>query len=73
MSSHNRADLPAQKVLTRAIYVPMALSLVLAVYFAVTGDWLLAGIMVAVSAGSLAVYPWYKRQLAARDARSSSS
>ena len=68
MSDHTRTNLPAKKVLTRAIYVPTAITLILAVYFAVTGEWLLAGLMGVISLGSLITYPWYKRQLAARDA-----
>lgn len=68
MSNHTRTNLPAKKVLNRTVYVPTAITLVMAVYFAVTGEWLLAGLMVVVSLGSLITYPWYKRQLAARDA-----
>ncbi|MCQ1947402.1 hypothetical protein [Arthrobacter sp. zg-Y1116] len=33
-----------------------------------TGEWVLAAVMSVVSLSTLAVYPWYKRQLAARDA-----
>lgn len=62
------SPLPAKKVLTRAIFIPTAITLAMAVYFAVTGEWPLAVIMVIVSAGSLITYPWYKHQLAVRDA-----
>lgn len=68
MSNHARGDLPAKKVLVRAIYVPTAITLIMAAYFAITGEWLLVGLMVVVSLGSVITYPWYKRQLAARDA-----
>ncbi|MCC3292966.1 hypothetical protein [Arthrobacter sp. zg-Y1110] len=68
MSNHQHADMPAKKVLARAIFIPTAITLGMAVYFATTGEWLLAGFMAVVSTGSLITYPWYKRQLAARDA-----
>ncbi|MCC9175631.1 hypothetical protein [Arthrobacter sp. zg-Y179] len=68
MSNNIRPSLPAKKVLTRTFYLPIAVGLGLAVYFAVTGEWLLAAVMSVVSLSTLAVYPWYKRQLASRDA-----
>ena len=68
MNNHTRATHPAKKVLTRAIFVPTAITVVMAVYFAVSGEWPLAGLMAAVSLSSFITYPMFKRQLAARDA-----
>ena len=68
MNNNTPATLPAKKVLTRAIFVPTAITVVMAVYFAVTGEWPLAGIMATVSLTCFITYPVFKRQLAARDA-----
>lgn len=63
-----RRNLPAGKVLNRALLLPGIASLVLAAYFAVTGEWVLAAIMALGVLSRFLLYPWYERRLASRDA-----
>lgn len=73
MSNHPHANMPAKTVLTRAIYIPTAITVVMAVYFAVTGEWPLAIFFTVFSLSAFVTYPYYKRQLAARDADAGSA